>query len=180
MLPQEALCLIVQLTREFSRQQSRIQHRCPLAAAILHETKLKDSRFFGCPSRGARKIPPDVMTRRSITCRPKTGVMCVPVAATSRLTVILRYGGFKNHPIFDPNIYPKLTLTKQEYKNLAAPTINHFYEKLLKLKSLMNTKEGLRIAEERHQFMLDFLQQFYSEVGFNPIGTPFDLLQFGK
>jgi len=73
------------------------------------------------------------------------------------------YGGFKNRPLYDPDIPPKLNMTKEEYKNSTAPTINHFYEKLLLLKDLMNTETGKRVAEERHRYMENFLQQFYSE-----------------
>lgn len=73
------------------------------------------------------------------------------------------YGGFKNRKLFDPAIKPKLQMTKDEYKSSQAPTINHFYEKLLLLKDKMNTKTGKRIAEKRHQYMLNFLDQFYAE-----------------
>ena len=73
------------------------------------------------------------------------------------------YGGFKNRPLYNPEIPPKLNQTKEEYKNSTAPTINHFYEKLLLLKDKMNTKTGKKIAEERHRYMEVFLQQFYNE-----------------
>lgn len=73
------------------------------------------------------------------------------------------YGGFKNRTLYDPEIAPKLNQTKEEYKNSKAPTINHFYEKLLLLKDRMNTKTGKKIAEERHVYMEVFLQQFYDE-----------------
>lgn len=73
------------------------------------------------------------------------------------------YGGFKNRAIYDPAIDPNLNMSKEEYKNSTAPTINHFYEKLLLLKDRMNTATGKHLAEQRHQFMLDFLEQFYSE-----------------
>jgi len=73
------------------------------------------------------------------------------------------YGGFKNRPLYNPEIQPNLHQTKEEYKNNSAPTINHFYEKLLLLKDRMNTKTGKKIAEERHQYMEIFLQQFYDE-----------------
>ncbi|WP_339887364.1 HD domain-containing protein [uncultured Flavobacterium sp.] len=73
------------------------------------------------------------------------------------------YGGFKNRPIFNPNIAPKLNMSKEEYKNSEAPTLNHFYEKLLLLKDKMNTDSGKTIAKERHQFMEKFLSQFYAE-----------------
>lgn len=73
------------------------------------------------------------------------------------------YGGFKNRMIYDPEIKPNLEMTKEEYKSSTAPTINHFYEKLLLLKDRMNTKTGKRMAVKRHDYMEDFLKQFYEE-----------------
>lgn len=73
------------------------------------------------------------------------------------------YGGFKNRKLYDPEIKPNLNMTPAEYKASDAPTINHFYEKLLLLKDRMNTKTGRKIAEERHRFMENFLKQFYAE-----------------
>ena len=73
------------------------------------------------------------------------------------------YGGFKNRAIYNPEIDPNLNMSKEEYKNSDAPTINHFYEKLLLLKDKMNTKTGKEIAAQRHEFMELFLNQFYDE-----------------
>ena len=73
------------------------------------------------------------------------------------------YGGFKNREIYNPEIEPNLKMTKEEYKNSTAPTINHFYEKLLLLKDKMNTESGKKIAQQRHAFMETFLEQFYNE-----------------
>jgi uncharacterized protein len=73
------------------------------------------------------------------------------------------YGGFKNRQLYNPEIAPNLQMTKEDYKNSEAPTINHFYEKLLLLKDKMNTKTGKSIAENRHAFMEVFLEQFYEE-----------------
>jgi uncharacterized protein len=73
------------------------------------------------------------------------------------------YGGFKNRALHDPEITPNLNMSKEEYKKSAAPTITHFYEKLLLLKDKMNTETGKKIAEQRHQYMESFLSQFYSE-----------------
>jgi uncharacterized protein len=73
------------------------------------------------------------------------------------------YGGFKNRQLYNPNIDPKLNMSKEEYKKSEAPTINHFYEKLLLLKDKMNTETGKKIAGERHKFMELFLSQFYAE-----------------
>lgn len=74
------------------------------------------------------------------------------------------YGGFKNRLLYHPEIPPNLTMTKQQYQQTNAPTINHFYEKLLLLKDRMNTTTGKKLAEERHRFMEQFLNQFYKEV----------------
>jgi uncharacterized protein len=73
------------------------------------------------------------------------------------------YGGFKNRALYDPEIAPNLAMSKEEYKKSEAPTINHFYEKLLLLKDKMNTETGKKIAKKRHDFMIHFLAQFYAE-----------------
>lgn len=73
------------------------------------------------------------------------------------------YGGFKNRKLYDPEIKPILNMSKEEYKSSTAPTINHFYEKLLLLKDKMNTRTAKKIAEKRHEFMELYLKQFYSE-----------------
>jgi uncharacterized protein len=73
------------------------------------------------------------------------------------------YGGFKNRAMHNPEIAPQLSMTKEEYKNSQAPTINHFYEKLLLLKDKMNTESGKQIAKKRHDYMQGFLAQFYAE-----------------
>lgn len=75
------------------------------------------------------------------------------------------YGGYKNRVMYDPEIAPESDLSKEDYKNSTAPTINHFYEKLLLLKDLMKTNTGSELATQRHQFMLLYLEQFYSEWG---------------
>ena len=75
------------------------------------------------------------------------------------------FGGHKNREIYNPDIVPDLHMDKEAYKKSSAPTINHFYEKLLLLKDRMNTAAGKQMAEKRHQFMLDFLDEFYREWG---------------
>ncbi|WP_010252242.1 HD domain-containing protein [Myroides injenensis] len=73
------------------------------------------------------------------------------------------YGGFKNHVLYDPAVDPVFGMSKEEYKKHQGTTINHFYEKLLRLKDLMNTEAGKELAENRHKFMEIYLAQFYSE-----------------
>jgi len=73
------------------------------------------------------------------------------------------YGGYKNRVLYDPEIKPNLNMSKEEYKNSTGPTINHFYEKLFLLKDLMKTPAGKNIAQKRHNFMQEYLDQFYDE-----------------
>ncbi|MCK0130128.1 HD domain-containing protein [Flavobacteriaceae bacterium F08102] len=73
------------------------------------------------------------------------------------------YGGFKNRALYNPAIKPKLNMTKEAYKNSTAPSINHFYEKLLLLKDKMNTETGRKIAYARDAFMRMYLAQFMAE-----------------
>lgn len=73
------------------------------------------------------------------------------------------YGGFKNRKLYDPSIKPNLNKTKEEYKNNTEPTLNHFYEKLFLLKDRMNTQTGKMLAQERHDFMVAYVAQFYKE-----------------
>ena len=73
------------------------------------------------------------------------------------------YGGHKGRMLYDPTVPPHLEMTKEEYKNSTAPTLNHFYEKLLLLKDRMNTETGKRMAQGRHVFMEQHLAQFLAE-----------------
>lgn len=73
------------------------------------------------------------------------------------------YGGYQGNVMYDPQLPPRVNMTKEEYKKGKSTTINHFYEKLLLLKDKMNTDTGKRLAEARHQYMLTFLDTFYRE-----------------
>ena len=73
------------------------------------------------------------------------------------------YGGFTNREIYNPSIKPVEYQTPEQYQKNTAPSINHFYEKLLLLKDLMNTKTGKELAEQRHEFMLQYLETFYQD-----------------
>ena len=73
------------------------------------------------------------------------------------------YGGFFNRQIYDPATKPNKSITKEKYKTTEAPSINHFYEKLLKLKDMMYTKLGRKMAKRRHRFLNLYLKQFFKE-----------------
>lgn len=73
------------------------------------------------------------------------------------------YGGYKNRRLYDPDIPPNRNMTREEYKRSDAPTLNHFYEKLLLLRDRMNTVTGREMADRRHAFMERFLEEFYEE-----------------
>tara|TARA_B110000211_G_scaffold226099_1_gene279234 strand:+ start:84 stop:728 length:645 start_codon:yes stop_codon:yes gene_type:complete len=73
------------------------------------------------------------------------------------------FGGFKGSAMYDPNQKPNINQSKEEYKKSNGTTINHFHEKLLLLKELMNTVTGKMLAKSRHNYMVDFLQQFHNE-----------------
>ena len=76
------------------------------------------------------------------------------------------YGGSKNRSMYNPDIKPMDFKSLDEVKNKDNHTINHFYEKLFKLKDLMNTETGKEIAKKRHKYMENFIEEFYSEWNF--------------
>lgn len=158
--------------------------------ALLHD--VADSKFYNGDEQIGPKIAKDFLESESVTNDVITHVVKIIenisykggkvtqefkskeldiVQDADRLDAIgaigiartFNYGGFKNRGMYDPEIAPNLNMTKEEYKNSTAPTINHFYEKLLLLKDKMNTNTGLKIANKRHEFMKLYLDQFYNE-----------------
>lgn len=73
------------------------------------------------------------------------------------------YGGHDNREMYNPDINPENHETFEQYQNSKGTTINHFYEKLLLLKDLMNTEAARKYAEKRHKFMEEYLDEFYAE-----------------
>lgn len=76
---------------------------------------------------------------------------------------VFTYSGAKGRPMHDPAVKPRSRMSEEEYRSGKDTAINHFYEKLLKLKDLMNTDYGRVLAAERHRFMLAYLEQFFAE-----------------
>ena len=76
---------------------------------------------------------------------------------------VMCYSGSTGRPIHQPNMKPREHMTAEEYRNGESTAIMHFYEKLLKLKELMNTDYGKKLAKGRHEFLEMYLEQFYAE-----------------
>ena len=76
---------------------------------------------------------------------------------------VMCYSGSTGRPIHQPNMKPREHMTAEEYRNGESTAIMHFYEKLLKLKDLMNTDYAKKLAEGRHEFLEMYLEQFYAE-----------------
>ncbi|MDP2335845.1 MAG: HD domain-containing protein [Bacteroidota bacterium] len=158
-------------------------------AALLHDLddwKLTGSEFH-CPSRAGKwlndmgadadiaahilRIIEDVSYLGAGAETPVRSVEAAVVQDADRLDAIgaigiartFAYGGHKHRLIYDPDVPPVMHHDFQEYKKSTAPTINHFYEKLLLLKDRMNTQTARIMAGQRHQFMDDYLTQFFEE-----------------
>ncbi len=106
------------------------------------------------------KTKPTINTIEFFVCRDADRMDAIGAIGIARA---FNYGGFKNRALYDPNLPPNLQMTKEEYKHSAAPTINHFYEKLLLLKGSMHTATAKKMAAHRHQFMIEYLDEFYME-----------------
>lgn len=118
------------------------------------------------------EIVTHVSYRKSLTKGPKFESLELQIVRDAdRLEAIgaigiaraFSYGGYKKLPIYDPHISPERKLTKEAYESSTAPTINHFYDKLLRLKDMMQTETGKKMAVERHNFLEQYLEQFYRE-----------------
>lgn len=111
-----------------------------------------------CSFKGGHGTHPDKIELKILQDADRLDAMgAIGIART------FNYGGYKNAPMYDPQIEPKREQSLKEYRQGDNTTINHFYEKLLKLKEGMHTATGKKLAAERHQFMLTFLEQFYRE-----------------
>jgi len=113
----------------------------------------------------------DVSYQGTATATPVRSMEGAVVQDADRLDAIgaigiartFAYGGHKGRLIYDPAVVPEMHADFESYKNSKAPTVNHFYEKLLLLKDRMNTMTARSIAEQRHWVMENFLEAFFNE-----------------
>ena len=170
-----------------ARQEKADMLICELAA-LLHD--VADEKLFGDEEKGLREIRewlagqsvpngtihpiieiistmsfkggsrPPMQTLEGRVVQDADRLDAIGAVGISR---VFAYSGAKGRPVHDPNVRPRETLTKEEYRSGNDTAINHFHEKLLKLKDLMNTEYGRRMAEERHRFMEFYLERFHLE-----------------
>lgn len=157
-------------------------------AALLHD--VADEKLSGSEEEGVRKVRNwlnengvDEQTNAEITeiittmsfkggnRKPMSTIEGKMVQDADRLDALgaigiartFAYSGTKGQPIYDPELPPKEEMTYEQYRHGNSTAVNHFYEKLLKLKDAMNTEYGRRLAEERHKYMEQYLDQFFLE-----------------
>lgn len=159
-------------------------------AALLHD--IADWKFNkGSLSRGPRmadrflkrlRVPAEIRSRVSeiiaLVSFKGAGVPDQPLSLEGRIVQdadrldalgaigiarTFAYGGSRGREIYNPAIKPRLHGSFTAYRKSDGPTINHFYEKLLLLKSRMRTRTGRTLALLRHRYMVEYLEQFHKE-----------------
>ena len=108
--------------------------------------------------RGSESIAPDTLEGQCVQDADRLDALgAIGIART------FAFGGNKNRVMYDPAIPPVEDMDEEAYHNSQSHTVNHFYEKLFKLKDLMNTESARQIAVARESYMKDFLDQFFAE-----------------
>jgi len=178
---------VTRLARTIAAEEKADRFRCELAA-LLHDiadAKLNESEASGLakvrrwlvehhvPEEDAESVMEIISTMsykgghspamRTIEGKVVQDADRLDAIGAIGIARVFAYSGAKGRIFHDPDVKPRTTMTEAEYRNGRDTAINHFYEKLLKLKDLMNTDYGKKLAERRHQVMLDYLDQFYAE-----------------
>ncbi len=137
----------------------------------LTENILKKAKFKSAEIAKIIEIIKNISYKGGFNANGIPSIECAIVQDADRLDAIgaigiaraFHYGGYKNRELYNPEIEPQDFANAEEYRKSNGPTLNHFYEKLLKLKYLMNTPTAKALAEPRHQFLEQFIEQFLME-----------------
>lgn len=138
---------------------------CPKAKAFLAENGISEEQTkFICDIIGSVSFKgTDTKIPKSIEGKIVQDADRLDAIGAIGIARAFAYGGNRNRDIYDPDRLPKSQMNFEEYAKSDGTTINHFYEKLLRLKNMMNTKTAKAIAEQRHCFMEGFLAEFFAE-----------------
>lgn len=137
----------------------------------LTENILKKAKFKSAEIAKIIEIIKNISYKGGFNANGIPSIECAIVQDADRLDAIgaigiaraFHYGGYKNRELYNPEIEPQDFANAEEYRKSNGPTLNHFYEKLFKLKYLMNTPTAKALAEPRHQFLEQFVEQFLKE-----------------
>lgn len=175
------------------KNAEEIAHKEPTAdmsiirlAVLLHD--IDDPKYKSVENKSAQEIlemnGADVMLiEKVLSCidsvsfsggneNPITSIEGAIIRDADRLDAIgaigiaraFAFGGAKGRKLYDADETVRVHMSEKEYRGRGTASLTHFYEKLLLVKDLMVTKEGKRLAEERHIFLEKFLKQFKKEV----------------
>ncbi|MFC7783629.1 MULTISPECIES: HD domain-containing protein [unclassified Rossellomorea] len=138
--------------------KKRLDHIISLLALSEKEKELLKTIIYSISYKGGHEAELTSLDARIVRDADRLDAIgAIGIART------FAYGGKKGQPIYTPDSIVRSDMTLEEYRNGDSSSIHHFHEKLLKLKDLMCTETGRKLAEERHAFMLRFLEQFNKE-----------------
>jgi len=142
---EEGIKQIISFLKSLGLSEDRISHICEI---------IKNISFKGA------KVSSKMKTKEGEIVQDADRLDAIGAIGIARCFAT---GAIRGQVIYDPSIRPNFHRSFEEYKTAKTTSINHFYEKLLLLKDLMNTKAAKRIAEGRHKFMEQFLERFFDE-----------------
>jgi uncharacterized protein len=186
------VCRVVSLAKQIAETEPNADKNVVILAALLHD--IADAKFYNGDESIGPEMAKSIMEAHSIDHEIIKHVVQIIlnmsykggfalsdfsslemdiVRDADRLDAIgaigiaraFTYGGYKNRRLYDMNEEPANFDSRESYKNHQGATFNHFYEKLIKLKDTMKTSQGQKLANQRHEFMISYMNQFIEETG---------------